>query len=178
MMISYKHVLYRLVKLAQDVEEESPELAEELLDVAGASAQEVDGLIEVLQGNLRSEISMIHAYWTYMGMLRSLHRDGITKHFEEHVQDEIDHMYILMRRIVSLGGVPVLEAESTKICETEQEALKYIRQLELKAVMNYTKSIKIFEDAGDRATVVTLESLLEKELAHFDDVTRYFKEIE
>lgn len=68
-----------------------------------------DPLIDALHSLAQQKYGVLLAYMAYGDQLQTFSRDGISKHFREHVEEEVDWSYQI-HRILSQLGAPVFPA--------------------------------------------------------------------
>lgn len=69
----------------------------------GSLVREADSYIEAVRGALNAKYAVLLAYIAYGDQLRVVDRDGLYKHFQDHVGDERDWIYQLHRTLASRG---------------------------------------------------------------------------
>ena len=69
----------------------------------------VDELIELLNKAFADEWLAYYQYWIGAKIAEGIMRPDVQKEMEEHAGEELEHAGKLADRIISLGGVPILE---------------------------------------------------------------------
>jgi bacterioferritin (cytochrome b1) len=131
--------------------------------------------IKLLQEALKAEFQQWDLYYAYKNQLRGLSREPIADHFEEHAQDEADHIEILQRYLVSMGEQPTKQREP--IPEVSADIMKIIAlqyKFEIKAVKTYQSLLIQLEDNDPLR--IEIENILAKEMEHAQDLELLFKQ--
>jgi bacterioferritin len=68
----------------------------------------VDELIRELRKAYLDELLAFYSYWITAQVAEGFHGEELTEHFKEEAMDELGHAEKLARRIIELGGDPVV----------------------------------------------------------------------
>jgi len=138
---------------------------------------EVKQAIDLLQTALATEIVCVLRYTVHAVAAVGIDSESVKGEFEEHANDEREHMQKLADRINQLGGVPNLNPEGLATRSTTEygNAEKLIDMIkenliaERIAVEHYRELIRFFGDK-DPTTRVMLEGILAQEEDHANDM--------
>ena len=138
---------------------------------------DVSKAIEILQSVLATEIVCVLRYTMNAVVAAGISSDAVKKEFDEHANDERDHMRRVAERINQLGGKPNFNPEglATRSASEYTEGGNLIEMIkenliaERIACEHYRELIRYFGD-GDPTTRIMIESLLEKEEEHANDM--------
>lgn len=165
-----------LKKIAQDlIQSNQHSLAYKLLSATDSGHQ----IIAMLQELLKKEYLQRDLYETYDFLLFGSEAIALQEHLKEHLEEEMEHIRVLQRYLVSMGALPTLDRLPLKdLGSLESLNLKSILELDLKyereAVENYSKSIAALEGQEEfTALRVDLENILSAESEHTHDLERY-----
>lgn len=128
-------------------------------------------IIPFLQEALRGEYQQWDLYYSYKDKIKSLARDSIAKHFEEHAEDEADHIELLQRHIMALGADPTLDRHPIPKLDTfDASAIIELQiKFEQKAVIFYQKILDLLGE-DYTALRIDIENTLAKEQEHYHDL--------
>ena len=73
------------------------------------SGLNITKLLEQLNAALAEEWLAHYQYWIGAQVVEGIMRSEVQKEFEEHAREEATHAEMLAKRIIQLGGVPVLD---------------------------------------------------------------------
>ena len=135
-------------------------------------------LIETLNGLLADELTAVNQYMVHAGMAENWGYGKLHDHFEKRAIDEMKHAERLIGRIIFLEGLPVVShlnplhigAEVPKQFANDREA-------EVVAITGYNAAIKLAGDVADFATREILESILDDEDRHIDQIEEKIDQI-
>lgn len=133
--------------------------------------------ISLLQEALRAEFQQWDLYYAYKNELRGLSREPVADHFQEHADDEAEHIEILQRYLVSMGEQPTKTREPIPAIQSgimHIVALQY--KFEMKAVNTYRKILTKLEETDPLK--IEIENILAKEQEHAQDLELLFKKTE
>lgn len=134
----------------------------------GEFAVPVEQVLKLMTEMVENELKTMFAYKAYAASLRDLSHFGISKEFEEHADNELEHADFLLRRMTVLGGpielsdipAPPATTDANAILETmirmEQEGIEKWRALH--------------QMLGDNPTKYKVEEFLARELEHLDEL--------
>jgi bacterioferritin len=136
-------------------------------------------LVETLNHLLADELTAINQYMVHSEMCADWGYEKLHKHFEKRAIDEMKHAEKLIGRIIFLDGAPVVSdlkkiyigADVTKQFANDHKA-------EEGAIKAYNDAIVLAGEVGDFATREILESILNDEDRHIDDIETIQSQIE
>jgi len=138
---------------------------------------DVNQTIDILQSVLATEIVCVLRYTMNAIVATGISSEGVKAEFEEHAEDEQDHMRRVAERISQLGGTPDFNPEGLATRSASEygkggnlvEMIKENLVAERIACEHYRELIRFFGD-DDPTTRMMLESLLSKEEEHASDM--------
>src|SRR3984957_8188723 len=138
---------------------------------------DVKKTIEILQSVLATEIVCVLRYTMHAVAASGISSEGVKAEFQEHADEEREHMLSVAERINQLGGTPNfdpkgLESRSASeygSAETLVEMIKENLIAERIAVDHYRELIRFFGDT-DPTTKKMLEAILAVEEEHTNDM--------
>jgi len=135
----------------------------------------VDKLVEHLNKAYADEWLAYYQYWLGARLAVGPMRGAVAMELEEHAKEELEHAEKLSKRILELGGTPVLSPEEWyKMTNCGYEAPKdpYVEKLleqnikgEQCAIEVYNKLLEFTKD-GDPVTWRLVLEILEDEIEH------------
>jgi bacterioferritin len=133
--------------------------------------------IEILQSVLATEIVCVLRYTMHAVAATGISSEGVKAEFQQHADEERQHMVAVAERINQLGGKPNFDPEglATRAASEYGEADKLIEMIkenliaERIAVDHYRELIRYFAD-HDPGTRVMLEGILVVEEEHANDM--------
>ncbi len=136
-------------------------------------------LVETLNHLLADELTAINQYMVHSEMCADWGYEKLHKHFEKRAIEEMKHAEKLIGRIIFLDGAPVVSdlkkiyigADVTKQFANDHKA-------EEGAIKAYNDAIVLAGEVGDFATREILESILNDEDRHIDDIETIQSQIE
>jgi bacterioferritin len=135
-------------------------------------------ILEVLNDLLADEITAINQYIVHAEMCESWGYEKLNKMIEDRAKVEMKHMEMLIKRILFLEGNPtVTKLKKVMIGPTVEEMFKNDWQAEYDAIEAYNKAIKLCADLGDNGTKTLLESILNDEENHIDEIEEQLDQI-
>jgi len=130
----------------------------------------------LLQVALIGEYQQWDLYTAYASRLKGAERESIADHFKEHAGDELGHIELLQRYLVSLGENPTLQRKPLpEMAEdaTIEEIVKMQLEYEQDAVNLYTKILNCLPD--NEPLKLDIEAILTKEQEHVHDLELLLK---
>lgn len=145
--------------------------------VTPAYQADVKQTIEILQAVLATEIVCVLRYTMNAVAAAGISSDSVKEEFDEHADEEREHMRQVAERINQLGGRPDFNPEGLASRSASQyvdaeNLIGMIREnliAERIACEHYRELIRFFGDK-DTTTRVMLESILGKEEEHANDM--------
>jgi bacterioferritin len=135
-------------------------------------------LIETLNELLADELTAVNQYMVHAGMAENWGYGKLHDHFEKRAIDEMKHAERLIGRIIFLEGLPVVS--HLKPLHVGAEVPKQFandREAEAGAITAYNAAIKLAGDVADFATREILESILDDEDRHIDQIEEKLDQI-
>ena len=133
--------------------------------------------IAILQTVLATEIVCVLRYTMHAVAAAGISSEGVKKEFQEHADEEREHMHSVAERINQLGGTPDFDPKGLETraasqygsAETLIEMIKENLIAERIAVDHYRELIRYFGN-DDPATRTMLEGILSVEEEHANDM--------
>lgn len=152
--------------------------------VTSAYGADVQRVIAVLNEALATELVCVLRYKNHHFAASGLQAEPVAAEFLEHAQEEQDHADRLAARIAQLGGEPdynpdTLLSRSHSEYKTSDDLLEMVREdlvAERVAIASYTEVINWLGD-GDPTTRRLMESILENEEEHADDLLSFLQQM-
>ncbi len=150
----------------------------------GTKGREIVGvnhekLINLLNKALSDEWLAYHQYWVGAAVLKGPMHGEVEKELAQHAKEEFGHAEILIKRIIQLGGTPVLKPEdwyklsNCGYTPPENPDTKALLMQNIKgeqcAIDVYKKLIE-FLDHKDIITKHLIIEILEDEVEHEEDL--------
>jgi bacterioferritin len=139
---------------------------------------DVEKSIELLQTALATEIVCVLRYTMNSISVSGISSKSVAEEFQEHADDEREHMMMIAERIDQLGGDPDFDPENlasrsaTEYGEHSADLITLVKQnlvAERIAIEHYRDLIKFFHDR-DPSTRAMLEKILADEEDHATDM--------
>jgi bacterioferritin len=128
-------------------------------------------LIEALNGLLADELTAINQYMVHSEMCENWGYKKLHEHFEKRAITEMKHAEKLIARIIFLEGIPIVSnLNKINIGVDVQKQLDNDHMLEEYAIKRYNEAIRLAGDVSDFATREVLESILNDEDGHIDEI--------
>ncbi len=134
---------------------------------------------EVLNSLLADELTAINQYMVHSEMCENWGYDKLGATIQKRAVEEMKHAEKLIARILFLEGVPVVsELRKMHIGADVPKMFASDHVLESDAIKAYNSAILVCGDARDYATREILESILNDEDRHIDNIEEVQDEIE
>ncbi|WP_455277541.1 ferritin-like domain-containing protein [[Eubacterium] cellulosolvens] len=143
-------------------------------------------LIELLNKALADEWLAYYQYWMGAKVAKGPMRGAVTAELEEHAGDELRHAGMLVDRIITLGGTPILKPEDWyKITNCgylapEDPSVKALLEQNIKgeqcAINIYKNLLETIKDKDPITYNMTLE-ILEDEVEHEEDLQSILEDL-
>jgi bacterioferritin len=138
---------------------------------------DVNQTIEILQAVLATEIVCVLRYTMNAVAATGISSEGVKEEFDEHANEEREHMRLVAERINQLGGTPDFSPEGLAMRSASQyvvgsnliEMIKENLIAERIACEHYRELIRYFADK-DPTTRSMMEGILTKEEEHANDM--------
>jgi bacterioferritin len=128
-------------------------------------------LIEALNGLLADELTAINQYMVHSEMCENWGYKKLHEHLEKRAITEMKHAEKLIARIIFLEGIPIVSnLNKINIGVDVQKQLDNDHMLEEYAIKRYNEAIRLAGDVSDFATREVLESILNDEDGHIDEI--------
>ena len=145
--------------------------------VTPAFSQHRDDIVRLLNDALATELVCVLRYRQHAIAATGIHAAPIAAEFLVHSNEELAHADLLARRIVQLGGTPLMDpAGLTERSHAEYVACDDLKQMirenlvaERIAIESYRELIRYFGDK-DSTTRSMLEGILATEEEHADEL--------
>ncbi len=136
-------------------------------------------LIETLNSLLADELTAINQYMVHSEMCDNWGYEKLHKRFEKRAIDEMKHAEKLIARILFLEGIPVVSnLKKITIGSDVPKQLASDHAAEEGAIKAYNDAIALAGEVGDFATREVLESILQDEDRHIDEIEMLLDQIE
>jgi bacterioferritin len=153
--------------------------------VTPAYGLDITQAISILNRVLASEIVCVLRYKRHFFMAQGLNAEPIAQEFLQHATDEQLHADQVALRITQLGGAPNFNPEGllTRSVAEYKEGITLIDMIkedlvaERVVIMWYAEIVRWFGDA-DFTSRRLMETLLEKEEEHADDLSNLLVELD
>jgi len=131
--------------------------------------------VACLQAILAKKYALLLAYVSYGDQLRSICRDGVFEHFQEHIKEERDAIYQLNKKITALGGDAVVSPGHVPSVPLDQPRAVF------EAVLNLEQAVvalwsDLFHKTPDDVPLNAMAqdgALVDQQ--HADDMRRYLR---
>jgi bacterioferritin len=138
---------------------------------------DVKQTIDILQAVLATEIVCVLRYTMNAIAATGISSEGVKDEFDEHAEEEKEHMRLVAERINQLGGIPNFDPEGLASRSASQyvvganlvEMIKENLIAERIACEHYRELIRYFADK-DPTTRVMMEGILTNEEEHANDM--------
>jgi bacterioferritin len=128
-------------------------------------------LIATLNSLLADELTAINQYMVHSEMCENWGYEKLHDLIEKRAITEMKHAEKLISRILFLEGMPVVsELRKMQIGQDVPKMLAFDHMAEADAINAYNKAIKLAGDVSDFATREILESILQDEDKHIDEI--------
>ena len=125
-------------------------------------------VLALMADSVKAELETVYAYQTYAQTLRHPARDAIAEHFNEHAEDELEHMDFLLRRMAVLGGsANVPEIEPPPPATDIESIVDHLVNLENIGIGKWQT---LLAAVGEDPMRIKVEEYMEKEQEHADDL--------
>lgn len=126
-------------------------------------------LVSALNQLLADELTAISQYMVHSEMCDNWGYDKLHKAIEHQAIDEMHHAEWLIRRILFLGGIPVVSnLNPMKIGKSVADMVSNDESAERAAVKSYNAAIDLAVESNDQATADLLGRILTMEEGHME----------
>jgi bacterioferritin len=136
-------------------------------------ADNTEKKIEALNQILSLEYTALHQYTQHSFLVQGLDRYDFQAYFEEQAESSYEHAKLIGNKIVSYGGIPVVEvgtvAQSTDIIKMLEQDLRIEREL----MEAYVAAIPLAEADNDVPLRFLLEQQAYNEQKDIDELEKY-----
>ena len=126
-------------------------------------------LIPMLNEALALEHGAIIQYYHDKAVWTGLHQQPFADVVTHNVEEEIKHVEMLTMKIVALGGTPTVAVKGIKEGVTAKELVANNLAAEASALAQY---YKIHEQAKDLSLRLLIETIIQDEQEHYDNLLR------
>jgi len=135
-------------------------------------------LIETLNSLLADELTAINQYMVHAEMCESWGYEKLAKVIEQRAIQEMRHAEKLIQRVIFLEGRPIVsELRKINIGEDVPKMFAHDHKSEFDAIKAYNEAIKLAGEVNDYATREVLESILQDEDKHIDEIEETLDQI-
>jgi bacterioferritin len=128
-------------------------------------------LIQALNGLLADELAAVNQYMVHAEMNENWGYEKLNKMIRARAITEMKHAEKLIERILFLEGVPVVDKLSAiHIGADVPKQFDNDLAAEMGAIRAYNSAIKLAAEVGDNATKEILDSILNDEDDHVDEI--------
>src|SRR5229473_1164158 len=118
---------------------------------------------------LKEELTAINQYFLHAEMCENWGYKKLGEFIKKQSIDEMKHAEALIERILFLDGTPnMTELMKLEIGQNVKAQLANDLRLEVSAVAQYNRAVKIARDEGDNTSRELFEKILKDEEAHVD----------
>jgi|SRR5277367_3244056 len=170
-----------------DMEQIKKRAREHMQDGAVSSTYSAnrEAVIKVLNDALATELVCVMRYKRHHYMAKGINSEPVAQEFLEHANEEMEHADRISKRIVQLGGEPdynpatLLKRSNSQYVEGSSliEMVKEDLVAERIAIDTYREIVKYFGD-DDPTSRRLMESILEKEEEHADDMSNLLEKLD
>ncbi len=104
--------------------------------------------IDLMNSDLRNEYKHMLFYLRSAVIVRGLHREPIKAFLDMEAKNEMTHVQAFSKRVVSLGGTPIAEANEFPVLYDPREILAYALEMEHEVVEIYAVRMKQADEMG------------------------------
>ncbi|HWO42358.1 MAG TPA: ferritin-like domain-containing protein [Candidatus Eisenbacteria bacterium] len=135
---------------------------------------DVQKMIEALNKSLSLEYAAVIQYFQHSFLIQGVEREYLSGFFEASGRSSLEHAERLGRKIVALGGLPVVEPGTIRQSTDTNEMLRQALELEREAQGAHHAALKLLGgkegEAQETALRVMLEELIEAEQNDIDNL--------
>lgn len=138
-------------------------------------------VLVILNDLLMDEFLQRDTYQAYDYLMFGTEGIPVQEHLKEHLDQEMEHIRLLMRYITGMGGMPTVKRREIPFVSgaSLKDIMRINLALEAKAVEKYAQVIQWLETNGGpelTALRVDLENIVSQEQEHKHDLDRWLKE--
>ena len=136
-------------------------------------------VIEVLNDVLTAELTAINQYFIHSKMCADWGYVRLAAHMKMESIDEMKDAELLIDRILYLDGLPNMQRYNpVRVGQNVLEMHQLDRQVEVDAIARLNNGIIVCRDADDSGSRVLLETILQGEENHLDEIEGMLDQIE
>lgn len=149
---------------------------------------DVKELLDLLNKALADEWLAYYQYWVGSKLAKGRMRPQVVSELVEHAEDELRHANQLAKRIIELGGKPIIEPKewyNQSNCgyaaPTDSNTVAILKQNiegERCAIGVYTRILDIVSGGKDPVTFGIVLQILKDEVEHEDDLEAILEDME
>lgn len=135
-------------------------------------------LLEVLNSLLADELTAINQYMVHAEMCENWGYEKLAKVIEQRAIQEMRHAEKLISRLLFLEGRPIVsQLRPINIGDEVPKMFSHDHKAEFDAIKAYNEAIKLAGEVNDFATREVLESILQDEDKHIDEIEETLDQI-
>ncbi|MBN2142019.1 ferritin [Candidatus Woesearchaeota archaeon] len=152
------------------------------------AGKNVDEIINLMNKALADEWLAYYQYWVGAQVVKGPMRAHVEAELKEHAEEELKHANMLSKRIIQLGGTPILNpSEWVKLsnCKYDEpkdphvmSVLKQNIKGEQCAIAVYKKLLEKVMASQDFISVNMVRKIMEDEVEHEDDLEALKEDLE
>jgi bacterioferritin len=128
-------------------------------------------LLQTLNSLLADELGAINQYMVHAEMVENWGYGKLNKLIEKRAITEMKHAEKLIERMLFLEGIPIVDKLSAiHIGADVPKQFDNDLAAEMGAIRSYNAAIKLAQEVGDNATKEILDSILQDEDDHVDEI--------
>ena len=135
----------------------------------GIFAAPLEQVIQLMAQMVQNEFKTMYAYTVYAQSLRGPDHFAISREFEEHAENELEHAEFLLRRMAVLSGGPITlpNVPPPPPLADPVEIIQAMIEMEQQGIANWRT---LLTTLGDNPTKHVVENFLTRELEHLDEL--------
>jgi bacterioferritin len=135
-------------------------------------------IIDLLNENLANELTAIHQYIVHAGMCGNWGYTDLEEYIINRAKGEMKHSHMLIDRILFLESLPVTNVlNPINIGLDVPEMFENDHEAEMTAITGYNEAIEMCSELKDNDTRTLLESILNDETSHIDEIEQNMAQI-
>jgi bacterioferritin len=125
-------------------------------------------VLQELNKALRDELTAINQYFVHAEMCENWGYHKLSGYIKKQSMGEMKHAEALLERILFLEGVPAMEPMKLTLGDTVRRMIENDLKLELSAIEQYNRAIRLATEQADNGSRDLLVVLLKDEEGHAD----------
>lgn len=136
-------------------------------------------VIDLLNQVLTAELTAVNQYYIHAKMTQNWGYSKLAAHMRHESIDEMKDADKIIERILYLEGIPNMQRYNpVRVGENVREMHQLDLQVEAEAITRLNQAIEHCRAVGDNGSRVLLESILEGEEEHYDELAGRLERIE